>query len=63
MCKKCYGKGSYFKVNVDKLVPNSKITVREVFRNAGVTPGVERVLDRNLSEYMDMPYALSLIHI
>lgn len=58
MCKKCYGKGSYFKVNIDKLVSNSKITVREVFRNAGVTPGVERALDRNLSEYMDMPYAI-----
>lgn len=56
MCSKCYGKGSYYKVNMEKLVPNKEITVRQVFKNAGVTPGVERVLERNLTKYMDMLY-------
>ncbi|AGF54189.1 MULTISPECIES: excinuclease ABC subunit UvrA [Clostridium] len=56
MCKKCFGKGSYSKVNMNKLVSNKSITVRQVFRNAGTTSGIERVLDRNLHKYMDLPY-------
>lgn len=56
MCMECGGKGSYYKVNIEQLVHNKKTTVREVFKKAGVTPGVERVIERNLKEYMDMPY-------
>jgi excinuclease ABC subunit A len=56
MCMECSGRGVYYKVNMDKLVENDEITVRQIFRNAGVTSGFERVLANNLKEYMDMPY-------
>lgn len=56
MCKKCLGKGTYYKVNMDKLITSKKITVRQIFKNVGTTRGIERVLNRNLNEYMDLPY-------
>ncbi len=56
MCMQCSGRGAYFDVNMDKIVTDEKMTVREIFHVIGVTPGIERVLERNLKEYMDMPY-------
>ncbi|PEW10112.1 excinuclease ABC subunit UvrA [Bacillus cereus] len=57
MCMKCSGRGAYYRVNMEKLVPDDKITVREIFNSIGVTPGIGRVLERNLKQYMDMPYS------
>lgn len=57
MCMTCSGRGTYYHVNMKKLVPDEKITVREIFKSVGVTPGIERVLERNLKEYMDQPYS------
>ncbi|MFI2859294.1 excinuclease ABC subunit UvrA [Paenibacillus sp. JSM ZJ436] len=57
MCMKCSGRGAYYNVNMEKLAPNDRITVREIFESIGVTPGIGRVLERNLKEYMDMPYS------
>lgn len=56
MCMKCSGKGAYYHVNMEKLILDENITVREVFNSVGVTPGIGRVLERNLKEYMDEPY-------
>lgn len=56
MCMKCSGKGAYYRVNMEKLVPDKKTTVREIFMSTGVTPGIFRVIERNLKEYMDKPY-------
>lgn len=53
---KCSGRGAYYNVNMEKLVTNDRITVREIFDSIGVTPGIGRVLERNPKEYMDMPY-------
>ncbi|NEW09010.1 excinuclease ABC subunit UvrA [Paenibacillus sp. SYP-B3998] len=57
MCMKCSGRGAYYKVNMEKLVPHDNTTVREIFDSIEVTPGIGRVLERNLKEYMDMPYS------
>ncbi|MWV45521.1 excinuclease ABC subunit UvrA [Paenibacillus sp. HJL G12] len=57
MCMKCSGRGAYYHVNMEKLVPNDKTTVREIFKSIGVTPGIGRVLERNLKSNMDMPYS------
>lgn len=57
MCMKCSGRGAYYEVNMDKLVKDEEITVRKLFKNIGITPGFERVVENNLKEYMDMPYA------
>ncbi|MCY8910323.1 excinuclease ABC subunit A [Bacillus atrophaeus] len=57
MCMKCSGRGAYYRVNIEKLVPDERITVREIFQSIGVTPGIGRVLERNLKENMDMPFS------
>jgi len=57
MCMECSGRGASYNVNMEKLVKDAHTTVREVFTAVGVTPGIGRVIERNLKEYMDMPYA------
>lgn len=56
MCMKCSGRGAYYEVKMDKLLTEENITVRKIFKNIGVTPGIERVIAKNLGGYMDMPY-------
>lgn len=57
MCMKCSGRGAYYEVNMDKLVENDNITIRQIFRNIGITRGFEQVAENNLKDYMDMPYS------
>lgn len=56
MCIKCSGRGFYNKIHLEKLVPDDRITLREVFMKAGLTPGYERLLDRKYGSYMDSPF-------
>lgn len=56
MCMKCSGRGSYYHVNIKKLLPNENTTIREIFVSIGVTSGILRVIERNLKMYMDEPY-------
>ncbi|MZQ81401.1 excinuclease ABC subunit UvrA [Paenibacillus sp. 5J-6] len=57
MCMRCSGRGAYYHVNMEKLVPNDRTTVREMFESIGVTPGIGRVLERNLKSHMDMSFS------
>ncbi|WP_046214765.1 excinuclease ABC subunit UvrA [Paenibacillus wulumuqiensis] len=57
MCVKCSGRGAYYQVNMDRLVPNDQITVREIFKSIHVTPGITRIVERQLKSYMDISYA------
>jgi len=57
MCLKCFGRGAYYEINMDKLVPNSRTTLGQVFERAGVTPGYYRLLQRKYNEYLMMPFA------
>lgn len=57
MCMKCSGRGAYYEVNMTKLVPSETTTPRQIFDSLGVTPGIGRVLERNLKENMDIPFA------
>ncbi|GAB6106670.1 excinuclease ABC subunit UvrA [Fusibacter bizertensis] len=56
MCFKCSGRGFYYKIHLEKLVPDNLITLREVFLNVGLTPGYERLLERKYGDYMDAPF-------
>lgn len=57
MCMKCSGRGAYYEVNMDELLEDDQITVRQLFKDLGITKGFQRVVDNNLKEYMDMPYS------
>jgi len=56
MCMKCAGRGGYFEIDMQKLVPEDTITLEEVFNSVGVTPGYQRILHKQFEGYMKMPF-------
>jgi len=56
MCMKCAGRGGYFEIDMQKLVPNDHITLEQVFDSVGVTPGYKRMLHKQFEGYMEMPF-------
>jgi excinuclease ABC subunit A len=56
MCLKCFGRGAYHEINMEKLVPDSRTTLGQVFEKAGVTPGYFRLLQRKYKEYLMEPF-------
>ncbi len=57
MCMKCSGKGSYFEIDMKKLVPDDQITLEQVFDKVMVTPGLKRVLYRHFNDYLKTPFS------
>ena len=57
MCMKCSGRGAYYEVNMEELLVDEHITIRQIFRNMGITKGFEKVAENNFKEYMDIPYS------
>lgn len=56
MCIKCSGRGTYFEVNMDKLVPDSHMTFGQVLDGAGLTPGYLRLFKKKFHEYIASPF-------
>jgi len=57
MCLKCSGRGATFEINLHKLAPAQRTTLRQVLERAGVTPGYVKVLARRFKESMEEPFA------
>jgi len=57
MCIKCSGRGVYFEINMNKLVPNDRTTLREIFDKVGVTPGYAKLLQKRFKHTIDMPFS------
>ena len=56
MCMKCSGRGAYFEVNIEKLVPENNTTLEQVFNMVKVTPGYMKLLEKRFVEYFSMPF-------
>lgn len=56
MCMKCGGRGKYFKVHEDYIIPNDEITTKQVFKNLGATSGYMNLLERKYPEYFNIPF-------
>lgn len=56
MCMKCSGRGAYFEINLEKLVPDKETTLEQVFYSAKVTPGFMKLLRKRFEEYFLMPF-------
>lgn len=57
MCLKCAGRGSYFEINLEKLIPESKTTLQQVLDGVGdITPGYMRLLQRQLKDHLNTPF-------
>ncbi|MCM1988858.1 excinuclease ABC subunit UvrA [Oceanirhabdus seepicola] len=57
MCMKCSGRGSYFKINIEKLIPDNDTTLKQVFNMVKVTPGYMKLLQKKFKEYFSMPFS------
>lgn len=57
MCMKCSGRGAYHEINMDKLVPDDRTTLKEVFDSVGMTPGYARLLSKDFGDYLDTPFS------
>jgi excinuclease ABC A subunit len=56
MCIKCSGRGTYFQINFDKLIPNEKTTLQDVFDLVAPTPGYLRLLSNKFKEFLHKPF-------
>lgn len=56
MCVRYGGRGAYFEINMRRLVPGDRTTLRQVFATAGVTPGYMKVLARQFKDLMEKPF-------
>lgn len=57
MCPKCSGRGATFEINMEKLVPDSQMTLQEVFRRVNPTPGYANLLQKRFQEYLKVPFS------
>ena len=57
MCMKCSRRGAYHELDLDKLVPDDRTTLKEVFDSVGMTPGYARLLAKYLGDYIDTPFS------
>lgn len=56
MCIKCSGCGAYFEINMQRLVPDNRMTFKQILEGVGLTPGYLRLFQKKFSEYLDVPY-------
>lgn len=56
MCLQCNGLGSYYDVNLHRLIPKNETTLSQVYENLKVTAGFFRVLERRYGNYMEVPF-------
>ncbi|WP_234124223.1 excinuclease ABC subunit UvrA [Clostridium hydrogenum] len=56
MCMKCSGRGAYFEIKLEKLVPDKETTLEQVFYSAKVTQGFMKLLRKRFQEYFLMPF-------
>jgi excinuclease ABC subunit A len=57
MCMKCSGRGSYFEINMERLVPEKNLTLGQIFDEVKVSPGYMRLLQKRFKEFLSMPFS------
>lgn len=56
MCISCQGRGSYYKVQLEALVPERGTTLLEVYEGLKVTSGFLRLLKKRYGDYFQTPF-------
>jgi excinuclease ABC A subunit len=57
MCPKCSGRGAYFEIKMEKLVPNNQMTLQDVFNRVKPTPGYANLLYKRFNDYLKVPFS------
>lgn len=56
MCISCQGRGSYYDINLKKLIPDKTTTLLEVYERLQVTAGFLRILKNKYGMYFETPF-------
>lgn len=56
MCISCQGRGSYYDINPEQLIPDKTTTLLEVYENLQVTAGFLRILKKKYGMYFETPF-------
>ena len=56
MCINCQGRGYYYDINLEQLIPNKKSTLIEVYENLKVTSGFLQILKRKYGKFFETPF-------
>lgn len=56
MCISCQGKGFYYDINLEALIPDKKTSLLEVYENLKVTSGFLRILKNKYGMYFEAPF-------
>jgi excinuclease ABC A subunit len=58
MCLKCSGRGTFYEINMQKMVPDNQTTLSQVFQIVGPTPGYLKLLQRHFQNYLETPFSI-----
>ncbi|MFT8315385.1 MAG: excinuclease ABC subunit UvrA [Clostridium sp.] len=56
MCLSCQGRGSYYDINLEQLIPDKTTTLLEVYECLQVTAGFLRILKKKYGMYFETPF-------
>lgn len=56
MCISCQGKGSYYDINLEQLIPKHTTTLLEIYKVLKVTNGFLQLLKKKFGMYFDTPF-------
>lgn len=56
MCINCQGRGSYYDINLEQLIPDKITTLLEVYEGLKVTIGFLRILKKRFGMYFETPF-------
>lgn len=56
MCISCQGRGSYYDINLEQLIPDKSITLLKVYEYLKVTAGFLNVLKKKFGMYFETPF-------
>lgn len=56
MCIHCQGRGSYYDISLEQLIPDKTTTLLEVYESLKVTTGFLRILKKKYSMYFETPF-------
>ncbi len=56
MCLNCSGRGAFYQIDLQKLVPDKRITFEQILDSIRITRGLRNVFHRRFSEYLETPF-------
>ncbi len=57
MCTKCSGRGAYFDIHMNKLVPDDQATLQQIIKPLGLSPGYANLFNRHFKAYLDVHFS------